>query len=49
MRPVDGRDTMASLTNVVVAGENAGSKLEKATRLGVSVLNEAEWEAMLQP
>ena len=33
----------------LVAGENAGSKLEKATRLGVSVLNEAEWEAMLQP
>ena len=33
----------------LVAGENAGSKLEKATRLGVTVLNEAEWEAMLQP
>jgi len=33
----------------LVAGENAGSKLEKATRLGVKVLNELEWEAMLQP
>ena len=33
----------------LVAGENAGSKLEKATRLGVTVLNEADWEAMLQP
>ena len=33
----------------LVAGENAGSKMEKATRLGVKVLNEAEWEAMLQP
>ncbi len=33
----------------LVAGENAGSKLEKATRLGVKVLNESEWEAMLQP
>jgi DNA ligase (NAD+) len=33
----------------LLAGENAGSKLEKATRLGVKVLNEAEWEAMLQP
>ncbi len=33
----------------LVAGENAGSKLEKAKRLDVSILNEAEWEAMLQP
>ena len=33
----------------LVAGENAGSKLEKATRLGVAVLSETEWEAMLQP
>ncbi len=33
----------------LVAGENAGSKLEKATRLGVTILNETEWEAMLQP
>ena len=33
----------------LIAGENAGSKLEKATRLGVKILNEAEWESMLQP
>ena len=33
----------------LVAGENAGSKLEKATRLDVKVLSEADWEAMLQP
>ena len=33
----------------LVAGENAGTKLEKATRLGVKILNETEWEAMLQP
>ena len=33
----------------LIAGENAGSKLDKATRLGVKVLNEAEWESMLQP
>ena len=33
----------------LVAGENAGSKLDKATRLGVTILNEAEWEAMLHP
>ena len=33
----------------LIAGENAGSKLEKATRLGVKILNEAAWESMLQP
>ena len=33
----------------LIAGENAGSKLEKATRLGVKILNESEWESMLQP
>jgi DNA ligase (NAD+) len=41
--------TVSGKLDYLVAGENAGSKLEKATRLGVSVLNEAEWEAMLQP
>ena len=33
----------------LIAGENAGSKLDKANRLGVKVLNEEEWESMLQP
>ena len=33
----------------LVAGENAGSKLDKATRLGVKILSEAEWESMLHP
>ena len=33
----------------LIAGENAGSKLDKANRLGVKVLNEVEWESMLQP
>jgi DNA ligase (NAD+) len=33
----------------LIAGDNAGSKLEKATRLGVKILNEAAWESMLQP
>ena len=41
--------TVSGKLDYLVAGENAGSKLEKATRLGVTVLNEAEWEAMLQP
>ncbi|MDE0707521.1 MAG: NAD-dependent DNA ligase LigA [Candidatus Poseidoniales archaeon] len=41
--------TVSGKLDFLVAGENAGSKLEKATRLGVNVLNEVEWEAMLQP
>jgi DNA ligase (NAD+) len=35
--------------NHLVAGENAGGKLDKANRLDVSVLTEAELAAMLQP
>ena len=35
--------------NYLVAGENAGSKLDEATRLGVTILNEIELEAMLHP
>lgn len=31
----------------LVAGESAGSKLEKANRLGVSILNEAELAELL--
>ena len=41
--------TVSGKLDFLVAGENAGSKLDKATRLGVNVLNEVEWEAMLQP
>ncbi|MHB8393363.1 MAG: NAD-dependent DNA ligase LigA [Candidatus Dormibacteria bacterium] len=35
-------------TTAVVAGESAGSKLETAVRLGVSVLSEAQFEAWLK-
>ena len=35
-------------TDYVVAGENAGSKLEKAEELGISVLDEAAFKQLLQ-
>ncbi len=35
-------------TDFVLAGEEAGSKLDKANALGVKVINESEFEAMLQ-
>jgi DNA ligase (NAD+) len=34
-------------TDFLVAGENAGSKLEKANSLGVKVISEAEFEKMV--
>ena len=42
---VSGR--VSKKTNYVVAGEEAGSKLDKATSLGVAVLDEAGLLAML--
>ena len=40
--------SVSKKTSFVVAGENAGSKLEKANELGVQVLNETEFARMLQ-
>ncbi len=34
-------------TDYVVAGENAGSKLQRATELGIPVLDEAQFQALL--
>ena len=39
--------SVSKKTDYVVAGENAGSKETKARDLGVTILNEAGFEALL--
>ena len=39
--------SVSKLTDVVIAGESAGSKLEKAKKLGIKIIDEKQFKSML--
>ncbi len=42
------QSSVTTKTTLVIAGEEAGSKLEKAKKLGVKIIDEAEFKKMLE-
>jgi DNA ligase (NAD+) len=50
IRSLGGRisDSVSGKTDYLVAGDKAGSKLEKAKKLGVTILNEDEFKSMVK-
>ena len=40
-------DSVSKAVNLVVAGEDAGSKLDKATKLGIKIIDEAQLLSMI--
>lgn len=41
-------DSVSKAVNLVVAGEDAGSKLDKATKLGIKIIDEAQLLSMIE-
>ena len=40
--------SVTGATNIVLAGENAGSKLDKAKKLGIQIMTEAEFLKIIE-